>query len=56
MYPGRLTAGKTDAPVQLRNRGESAMRGLGYDAHIERGVASSMMNIQLVFLIWLLTS
>ena len=29
---------QTDVPVQLRNRCESAMRGLGYGSHIERSV------------------
>ena len=35
---------KTDVPVQLRNRCESAMRGLGCGAHIERSVASSRLT------------
>ena len=36
--PGQT--GKTDAPVQLRNRCESAMRGIGYGSRIGRRVAS----------------
>ena len=35
---------KTDAPVQLRNRRDCAMRGLGYDARIERSVTSSQLT------------
>ena len=31
---------QTDVPVQLRNRCESAMRGLVYGSHIERSVTS----------------
>ena len=31
---------QTDVPVQLRNRCESAMRGLGYGSRIERSVTS----------------
>ena len=33
--------GKTDVPVQLQNRCESAMRGLGCGSRIERSVVSS---------------